>query len=648
MLKTHRILLLPALLFVPLLTFIANGCGGSDNPSGPVIPGDGGAGDGSELASCSGVDLQKDGVLDLDVKSAKITGVITLNGTPVTKDTDGGIAFIDRKTGSRTTVAFGPSYQVVLAQGDYDVLYSPSATCDGTGSSPTPCIEGVVKRAVSFTQSGKLDIDIPTVTITGAVTLNGKALPDASDRGSLAWTAKDGGLLTFALGNTGAKTYALTLVPGTYSVALAANATPCNVTVSASEMPCVGGPLKTDITLAQNGKLDVDIPSVRITGNITMNKGVLPDLSEGRGDLRFSLEGGAYASMYLGDTGAKTFALSVLAGNYAIDYLADSTPTCLSGQVPSGNMPCASAPLRQHVALTTNGNMDLDIPVVQVTGAITYRGQPMDGDAGKVRGYISWDSETDSGKYISMGSSGPASFSIPLVAGTYSLAYSSNDEMCNDTWTFPCAGGTFKSNVAITKSGTLDVDVPAVRISGNVTLGGRALPDEIQRGGLLIDPDNTQKDGTTTPVSFTDTGPVSFTRWLVPGSYTVRYLPGGACEGSTLTQFPCAGGILKSGAALTQDGNLDIDIPAISIRGKVTLDGKPMPDATDWRAALLFGAVDRGGESNRIALLSKTGDAQYVVTLLPAHYLPLYYPNSTLCSADSPFPCTNEVLKGCP
>jgi hypothetical protein len=94
---------------------------------------------------------------------------------------------------------------------------------------------------VALQSDGVLDVDLPAVSITGSVSLNGAALPTATaDRGSVAFTraaAEGTGAISISLGTNAPATYAVTLLAGHYVVSHAANAGSCGGTTPPS-VPC--------------------------------------------------------------------------------------------------------------------------------------------------------------------------------------------------------------------------------------------------------------------------------------------------------------------------------------------------------------------------------------------------------------------------
>ncbi len=253
-------------------------------------------------------------------------------------------------------------------------LAANESLCDGAAAPGIPCVSGPIKTAVALSASGVLDVDLPAVKVSGDVKLAGAALPaQPGARGSVAFTLADGGTVALPLGTTGAKSYALTLLKGTYAVGYRANTALCDG-VTAPEMPCADGPLRAPLPLAGDGVLDLEIDRVKVSGDVKLAGGPLPDEAKERGRLAFSLQGGGLVEIPLGASGAVKYALTLLPGTYHMALDADAG-LCAAGASPK--VPCIGGPLRAPLAITSDGVLDVDIPVVRVSGNLTLNGGPL-------------------------------------------------------------------------------------------------------------------------------------------------------------------------------------------------------------------------------------------------------------------------------
>jgi hypothetical protein len=139
----------------------------------------------------SAVQVSADGTLDVDLRTVRVSGRVTLDGSPLPTAaySRGALSLLGGDTSSGRLVdlddATGGSYDVRLFRGSYRFLYNNlDFSCTGT---PYPCQRGVsIRDAVSISADGTLDLDLPTIRLTGRVTLDGAAPPTASySRGAI-------------------------------------------------------------------------------------------------------------------------------------------------------------------------------------------------------------------------------------------------------------------------------------------------------------------------------------------------------------------------------------------------------------------------------------------------------------------------------
>jgi len=231
---------------------------------------------------------------------------VTLNGGALPDAAaDRGRITIDTAVTDPFGATGAAQYRLMLIPGDYDVRYLSESGC---AAFPLPCNSGVLKSKQSFHSSGVFDIDIPSIEITGAVTLNGAVLPNrAGDRGQIAWS---GTPAAQTLGTSGAGQYRLTLLPGSYDVTYA----PSNAGCDGSAFPCVGNFLKQNVAVDHDGALDLDVPSIEINGAVTLNGGALPGGVD-PGELDFNSTPVAMA--------APSYRATLIPGSYLVQYRTD-------------------------------------------------------------------------------------------------------------------------------------------------------------------------------------------------------------------------------------------------------------------------------------------------------------------------------------
>jgi len=176
--------------------------------------------------------------LDVDVPSAIITGTLNINGEPGGSDAgNSGIVSLRAGEIDRANIAntARPTFSARVVPGTYDVYYTRTATPANT-MTPAPANHAARLHAGIVVAPGAMttfDIDIPSTTVSGRITVNG--LPAGpGDHGTLMLRSADGDYASF--GPTNAGSYTARLVPGTYDLYFshaetAGDATPMNTLV---------------------------------------------------------------------------------------------------------------------------------------------------------------------------------------------------------------------------------------------------------------------------------------------------------------------------------------------------------------------------------------------------------------------------------
>jgi hypothetical protein len=94
-----------------------------------------------------------------------------------------------------------------------------------------------------------------------------------------------------------------------------------------------------------------------------------------------------------------------------------------------------------------------------------------------------------------------------------------------------------KPGVAVRSSGVLDVDIPVVRITGKVTLGGKVAPDADDHRGFLTFAEKSGGSAKTT--SFDSTGAITYALRVLPGKYILTYAGNTQLCQNGVSPFPC-------------------------------------------------------------------------------------------------------------
>lgn len=612
---------------------------GCHDGAGTTTPGmDLGTADGFPgLSDCPGVPLSQNGTLDVNLRSLKISGMVTLNGAalPSATASRGSILFQDKRTRTAATYDLGlagaGSYALVLAPGQYDILFVANPSLCKSPTNTLPCSGGTLKGAMQLSAAGVLDLDLRSVVVQGRVTVNGAAIP-AANQASGAIAFKGSGqtpVSTDATGSsTGLASYRLVLLQGSYEVDLQA---PPSCTVG-SPLPCVSGPLKAVTPFTADGTLDLDIPAVQVSGTIQVNGQAVASTDYKYGTVTFQLSGGGLASTDVTNVGngLAPYQLKLLGGAYDVAYEPRNND-CTAG------VPCIAGSLKKGAALQSSGTLDLNIPMITAQGNVTINAQPV--VAANETGSLEFRN-ADGGAVLTA-TTGPrklGAYKVTLLPSTYQVSYLPQSATClSPVAKGPCVGGPIKKGLLLQTTGTLDLDIPSISVSGRVTVNGSAVAGAgTSRGRLVFQ--LSDGAGISTP----DLN--AYTLRLLPGGYQVSYAFAGPTCLATET-IPCASGVLKPSQSLTTTGTLDIDIPLVQANGSVTLDGLPMPAITATRGQLQF---ILGGSAFVTPNFGSSGVVNYSVALLPGTYEIAHLSDFTVCSASTgSVPCVGQIVAGC-
>lgn len=597
-------------------------------------------GDTVDVSACPGIQVERDGLLDVNLRSLTVRGRVTLNGgaLPDSDRSRGSIEFVERRGAGRTTVALGTSgpaqYEVILAPGRYYVRYVAERTQCQVAAGKLPCVGGPLVRDMALGAAGLLDLDLATAQVQGSVTVNGAPVPQGyRASGGLLFRRKDGDDYDTS-GAGGLSDFRVVLLRGSYDVELVAPRT-CT---SASPLPCVSGKLKAGLDLSRDGGLTLDIPTARVSGAFALNGAPISAGALGLGAASFELAGGGAVATDAGNPGAGLgpFQLTVLRGTYDV-WFRSRNSDC------GGGVPCIDGRLKRAVAIAGDGRLDLDVPAISVEGTATIAGQAINealedgsllfrnGDGGSVR-----TRDTGMRKL--------GAYRLTLLPGAYTLAYAAGPG-CDAAARGPCVGGVLRGDLSLMTSGALNVDIPVLPVSGKALLRGAPVPTAALAEGHLV-VQRRGEGGDASGVATADLRPFSLR--LLPGEYDVRYehlRP--SCAADALV--PCGGGVLLSGLRIVSAGTLDVNVPVVRVSGQVTLNQSPLPSLSVARGGLRFlPAGAAAGAGARTPGFGTAGPVSYSVALLPGRYVVAHEVDVARCARDTgALPCVGQIATGC-
>lgn len=537
---------------------------------------------------CEGVDLAADGVLDLALATVRVSGRLTFDGAPAGEYTALSFTRADGHASREVTVEPDGTFAARVVPGTYDVRYAGSFECGVT----LPCGAGVLREGVALVADGVLDIDVDVVSVSGRATLDGAAWPVGA-LGSITFAQGEDSTSVELDESTGA--YDLRLLPGTYDVVYASTTSFC-----AGPAPCGAAVLRGGLALEADGVVDLDVRAIRITGALTLEGAAS---SESARIVLSNDEG----SIDLGTFFDATYSVVIVPGTY--DVLYQPPASC------SVAAPCVPGILRDAVSLSADGVLDVDVPSVTVQGTVTLNGAPM--PEGTDRGSIGFYG--DGAIAVGITSSGPATYALALLPGTYDIGFGGRFTDCD--LPTPCNAGVLRSAVAIPADGVIDVDVPAVQVSGTLRVDGAPVG-----AALFVENDDA-------PVSVPVASDGTYRARLLPGVYDFLVVPASPSECAPF----CGLARAQVDVSLTADGVLDLAVETASVTGRVTIDGAAPAGSSEVR---LTEVVDESGGG---ASVPAGVDGAYAARVPRGRYVVGW---TAACDAEAL--CGNVNVLGCP
>jgi len=545
--------------------------------------------------------------LNEDLKVVTITGEVTLNGATMPNETGtntrGSLRFTDLSNRTSVSVSLGTTgaatYSVTLFAATYDVTYVYAS-----GQKVLPAMNHQLDAGLAVSQNAQKTYDLKTVTASGEVTLNGATIPDeagGNTRGNIRFTEiATAAEMGASLGTTGPATYSLTLYTGTYKVTYFGDS-------AQRVLPTLNHQFDASVTLNQDTQKTYDLRVVTVSGEITVNGTTVPDETGAttRGTIQFAESAtGATRLVDLPMTGPATYSVTLYAGTYDVMYFYASGQKALLGM---------NHVLDTGFAVSQAMQKSYDLRTVTVSGEVTLNGATMPDETGtNTRGEIRFtDPATSSYISASLKTTGAATYSLTLYAGTYDVKY----VYASGQKVLPALNHVFAPGLAISQSMQKTYDLHTVTVSGEVTLNGATMPDETgsnTRGEIrFTEPISANYQS----ASLKTTGAATYSLTMYAGTYEVRYV-----YSSGQRVLPAISHSFNPGVTLSQDVQQSYDLQTVTVSGEVTLNGATMPNetGTNTRGSLQF--TDRMTASEAGVSLRTTGAATYSVTIFSGAY----------------------------
>jgi hypothetical protein len=470
------------------------------------------------------------------------------------------------------------------------LVLSATAACDRNSlalKAPGDLGGGTAGSGVVGGECGSHDIDIPSATLTGALTINGApASADPNTRLLLRNGASD----LVAIPFTGAS-YSVRVAPGSYDVFF--SATGPTAIAPANRF----GHLRGNVVIGPGSTtvLDVDVPETIVSGVITVEGAPLP----ADDTIGLSLRNAAGDTVPLATASNGSYMARVIPGTFDLYY----TSSAIGADSPT--------PLNQLARIATDvvitaapaTTLNVDIPAATVTGGIAIGGVP----AGPTnRGKIHL--RNAAGDVVRIAFANTATYSARVVPGTYDLIFTGTE----DAYSVANQNTRLRTDVVVSAGGptTLEVQVPSARVEGMLHIDGEA-PLATDMAHLML------RDGAG------DYAPIP---WNMDGRYTVNVVPGTYdlfyAKDNTVQSLTPANQLarLRSGVVVPPTGTttLDIDITSALVTGAVRINGAPA--AAGGNVGILSLRAADGDRVN----IANVASPSYTARVVPGTY-DLYY-----------------------
>jgi hypothetical protein len=445
-----------------------------------------------------------------------------------------------------------PSGTIAILPDRYDILYSS----EGGGRDVNPWNEKHLIDTVDILTNTTLDLQIDTVRLGASLSINGGS-PDEdalltfkSKTSESTFTVRirdDGTLHTVNPSGT------IPVMAGEYDVLYRSLGL-------AAQSPINRDALVDTINITGNTTLDLDLSTVRISGDISFNSGIpgknttLSFESASQPENRFTvlvLNDGEFYSVDNSGT------LPILPGNYKVYF---------EGSTVSQAIPRNKRLLLDTITITNNMTVDLDVTSVALGVNLAVDG----GTPGRTTA-LTFESTTSDDSFnvtiLSNGTlfdGGSGTGTVAAAPGTYRVYHSG----ATNNSALPFNDRAFLDTVTITSATTLDLDLSTVRLGGLVKMDG-GMPSFSSRLYLESTADDDKvllplkSDGT-----LNDLGNGTGTVPVAPGDYRVYYnVFNSVGSGNPVNSYRHVGDL-----SLMANAALNLDLQTASLSGVITVN----------------------------------------------------------------------------
>jgi len=399
------------------------------------------------------VAIQTDQVLDINVSSVSVEPHFTLNGKPFPTSAYNSAKFYLQHISGGERIPLGNSYQanepIIILPGTYNVLYSHQ---NGNGVPQNK--DAIVMSEVNISSSSRaLAIDVPAVTLRSAYAMNGDPFSEAIYFKAFFSLRNPDSNDTVALGYSYDQYHSTLIIPGVYDVVYAHT--------QGSQIPQNKDAIvMSDINISSSQALPIDVPVVSLRSAYTMNGDPFPESQDARAffSLRNPDSNDIVALGYCYDRHHSTL---IIPGVYDVTYIHTQ-----GSAIPQNK----DAIVMSDVSINSSQALAIDVPAVILRSAYTMNGEPFSVSQ-YVRAFFSLRNP-DSGDTVALGYSYDQYHRTLIIPGVYNVVYAHTQgpEIPQNK------DAIVMSDVNISSSQALPIDVPAVSLTSSYTMNGDPFP----------------------------------------------------------------------------------------------------------------------------------------------------------------------------
>lgn len=445
----------------------------------------------------------------------------------------------------------------------------------------------ITSRAACPPETGDWDINIASARIYGRFLLGGNPFPVSFLHGANFFLRNDVTGDEVYLGLSNNQSYDRRVVPGTYRVVYEhkiGDQVPLNAQAVV---------IKRWVISPGTHRMDIAVPWVQLQGDFQFDGALAPSSPTESGRIRV-LDRFNGALTTLGRTSDQHYAARLIPGRYDLLYEA------LTGSAIAPANP--STVLRRRVPIEESQTLNVNVPTVVLEGNFLVNGisvENLQTERGRI--YL-FDRETKS-RFL-VGDTSGGYYQLRIIPAFYDIEYA---RLAGSVIVPANSLGKAQTGLVLTESAELDINVPAVLVSGAFYFNGVPAPDsaaENARVWLRAGDDE---------IYLGETRGGNFQIMALPGRYdvVVEYLTGSGLVPANQN------GVIGT-VQITEESVLEIDIPTVQISGSITLDSDPFPGSTVGHSSQVYLEEVSTGET--ILLATYPQSSEYSRLVVPGTY----------------------------